>query len=427
MAEMKVKSLSEQLRWQLIVIGLALFFVCSALLTFYTFQSMENAGDSWIRMEARSLIKQLKRDPQTPLPDSRTMQVYRSWQDIPETLRRHFDPENLVSEEVYEASTEDKSGNEEVLFLLYYNDPAVGANDPAVGALYILSQYDIDLIEGLLDDISNRVIGQSLMLTGGMMLVLFALIFWLLKKTSEPMRLLSQWAEKLRQEGHTDRVSFPIAELNTLAGQLREGVDKITQYNRREQQFLKHASHELRTPLATIQACLDTLNFQLKGPESKTIDRALKASGDMSRLTTALLWLARDSKRTISKESLQMESFTLRMIEQHQHLITGRDISIDSRVQCEQLEIEKDLFAIVFANLLRNACQHSSKGTISLQVCSNHLEISNPVSHDEFSEQESEAGFGLGLQVVERICQKLGWNFQYEQSSHQVVATVYWR
>ncbi|OZG69750.1 hypothetical protein BTA51_29445 [Hahella sp. CCB-MM4] len=424
MAEVRVKSLSEQLRWQLIVIGLALFVVFSALLTFYSFQSMENAGDSWIRMEARSLIKQLELNSQTPLPDSRTMQAYRSWQEIPESLRRHFDQENLVSGEVYEVSIEDRPGKEEILFLLYHNAPSVGE-------LYILSQYDADLIDGLLEDISTTVIKQSLMLTGGMMLILFVLVFWLLKRTSEPMRLLSQWAEKLRQEEHADRVSFPIAELNTLAGQLREGVDKITEYNRREQQFLKHASHELRTPLATIQACLDTLNFQIKGPETKTIDRALKASMDMSRLTTALLWLARDSDRPIAREPFEIESFTVRMVNEHQHLIVGRQLHIDYQVHCEELNIEKDLFAIVFANLLRNACQHSSTGTIFLQIYADHLTISNPVSQEvsqeSYADYSSETGFGLGLQLVERICRKLGWEFRYQRAPHQVTASIFWR
>lgn len=57
------------------------------------------------------------------------------------------------------------------------------------------------------------------------------------------------------------QVSFPIEELNQLAGQLRAGVEEIEAVSRREQQFLKHASHELRTPLATLQASLDTLQL----------------------------------------------------------------------------------------------------------------------------------------------------------------------
>jgi signal transduction histidine kinase len=240
------------------------------------------------------------------------------------------------------------------------------------------------------------------------------------------MALLSQWAFKLKNNDHLLKEEFPIAELNDLASQLKSGVDKITEYNLREQQFLKDASHEIRTPLATIRACLDTLDFKLSGPEKKTVQRALKASSNMNRLSSALLWLARESEKPIEKTNIELTSFCEQQVTDHQYLINNRDVLIETKINTDFIEIETDLLQIVFANLLRNACQLSGNGSIQITIDETYLYIKNPTIPEDEIGFSSYQSFGLGLQLVSRICEKIGWTFKFSEHPNYVEAQVIW-
>ncbi|WP_020407218.1 sensor histidine kinase [Hahella ganghwensis] len=430
----KAKSLAQQLRWQLTVIGLALFFAFMLLMVFYHLRSVLNAGDNLMQLEARSLILRLSRDSEAPLPRSGTLSAYRNWKNVPEVYRSQFTLSDIETGKVYERYISNerefdktRGGSEEqeegrYIYLLHHQDPAVGE-------LFLVSVYESQLLEMYGISLFKSAVIQSLAVSILIMLLLFGLIFWLLKKTSQPMRLLTEWAGQLRREERAGNIEFPIQELNVLASQLKEGVDKMAEVNMREQQFLKHASHEMRTPLAIMQACLDTLSYQIKGPERKTIERALKASDSLNILTTTLLWLARDSSKPVARSRINVNDLCERLIEEHQILLSGRNIDIHFQAHAPTLEIESDLLGIVMANLVRNACQYSSDGEISIEVFKDHLEIVNPTdAESSVGRSVGGGGFGLGLQLVERICDKLGWKFLYqaEQVPERVRVVVSW-
>jgi len=413
------KTLAQQLHWQLILAGIAFSIAIIVSLTFITWRSVEFAADSVFKMEAHNLLKQLEHDPDLALPDDISFQAYRDWDSIPSKLRQSFSLADIENNRVYENEFINEAGQNSYVSLVLLS---VNNRKP----LYFLSVYNVKETNEIIDSILSNLLTDALWLLIFIFFLLFCLVFWLLKRTSEPMKLLSDWAFKLKDNDHLSKEEFPIAELNDLAAQLKTGVDRITEYNIREQQFLKHASHEMRTPLATIQACLDTLDFQLTGPEKKTVQRALKASSNMNRLSSALLWLARESEKPIEKTKIELKSFCLHQIEEHQYLLKHRDIAIDAKVDDECIDVEEELLLIVFANLLRNACQFTSQGTIKVSMDAASLRIENPIDdglHDSGSSYQS---FGLGLQLVSRICEKLNWSFYFKEHPHYVEVSVTW-
>ena len=220
---------------------------------------------------------------------------------------------------------------------------------------------------------------------------------------------------------------FPIEELNNIAAQLHEGVGRIQAFNQREQQFLKHASHELRTPLAIIQASLDTLNLQSNETSRPAVQRALKASANMRRLSAALLWLARESERPVDKSCIAVRDLCEQIINDHRYLLNNRQIDICSDISVDTLHIESDLFSIVVANLVRNAFMYSANGVIELKVSANGLHIANPVQAEARSEKYNYSpGFGLGLQLVQRICSRLDWQFVFAVEQDFFIVTIAW-
>ena len=418
MAGKKLKTLAQQLRGQLILVAIAFGFAIVLSLSFITWRSVEFAADNLLKMEAFNVERQLLEQSDYQLPSTKEFSVYRKWADVPSQISVLFKGEELEPNQVYERELTSEQGKLEYVSLMEYEGPQ------GIG-FYLVALYDSAQTDELIDRVIRYMLSDAIWLLLVVYAALLLLVFWLLRKTNEPMVLLSQWANELKDDGHLARREFPISELNQLASQLKVGVDRITEYNLREQQFLKHASHEMRTPLATIQACLDTLDYQLTGPESKTVKRALKASANMRRLSMALLWLARESEKHIERTCVHLPTFVADQIEEHRYLLQNRPVIIEPKVLDVDFDIESDLLQIVLANLLRNACQYTQTGTIEVSMDAQSLVIKNPFEHESETNSDYQS-FGLGLQLVSRICDKVGWQFTFQEYDGCIEVGLVW-
>lgn len=416
----RVKSLSQQVRWQLMWLGGGLFFAFLLLLVVFSWHSLNVITNGLMQLEAKSLVRIAAEYPDLSLPQGGTLSAYRKWQDIPESLRSHFTeipaPGQSIEVDIPISATE-----EELLTLLHHIDHDYGE-------IFLLSRHKTAEIEEVLEIYFDMLLKQAFWLSLIIFVSMFFLVRWLIRRTTEPLVMLSLWAGKLGSNpDQPQNIDFPIEELNQLATQLRDGIDRIKAFNNREQQFLRHASHELRTPLAIIQASLDTLSLQSNVESQRPVQRALRASANMSRMSAALLWLARESEQPIDKYPLEVKLLCERIITDHCYLLKNRDIDIKLIISVEVLEIEGDLFSILISNLVRNAFQYCADGEISIEISASSLRISNSVddeitkSTDQFS-----SGFGLGLELVQRICQKAGWQFSFNQEQNLVNVCVTW-
>ncbi len=407
--------LAQTLRRQLLWIGAALASGCLILIFSLGIYSAETLSDKLMWLEAESVVSQ---SPDAPLPRTPGLSAWRTWQDVPADLQNVFDISNLKPGDSLETQRITATGQPEYLYLLFIEDSRHGT-------LYLVSLHPADQIDTLLDEFLNETLLQAALFTLIIMFLVFLIIAWVLRRTLEPLTLLSDWAGQLKSDPHeASDIHFPISELNLIARQLQEGVCHVQAVNEREKQFLKHASHELRTPLAVIQASLDTLQIHTENTaSSRPVNRALKASNRMMQLSEALLWLARESNKTIPRTQINCQAFCNQLISDHEYLLQGRQTEIRQHILTPVLTIEEPLFTVVLANLIRNACQHSAPGTISLHLDSHGISLTNPAE----PEQPSPApGFGLGLQLVERICHKLGWQFRFRTDQDTAVASVYW-
>jgi signal transduction histidine kinase len=299
--------------------------------------------------------------------------------------------------------------------------------DDERGEIFLLSRYDEAELERVLEFFAKTAFGQALWLTLIIFATLFFLIRWLIRRTTEPLALLNRWATSLSTNPEQSSVvNFPIAELNKIAQQLREGVERIEAYNLREQEFLKYASHELRTPLAIIQASLDTLELQSDEAERPTVGRALRASANMRLLSTTLLWLARESQQPIEKSRVAARALCEQIIQDHRYLLENRELEVTIQIGVNTMEIEGDLLYIIIANLIRNAFLYSTEGVISLEMNKSEITITNPISPVEDEEDNTRAGNGLGLELVKRICNKLHWQFDFIHSIETIIVNVRW-
>jgi signal transduction histidine kinase len=143
----------------------------------------------------------------------------------------------------------------------------------------------------------------------------------------------------------------------------------------------------------------------------------------MMLLSEALLWLARQHARPIGKSVVQSGALCRELFADMQYLIDNKSIQVSMDDQAGSIRIEKDLFRIVLANLIRNAFQNTASGTIAIVITDNSFAISNPVDTEDLA---GTVRFGLGLQLVERIAAKLDWQFDFSLDHHSARVALRW-
>jgi signal transduction histidine kinase len=196
----------------------------------------------------------------------------------------------------------------------------------------------------------------------------------------------------------------------------------------RETLFTSDVSHELRTPLMVIKSSCDLLveKDQLDDFSRQRIDTISKAAKEIQELVDAFLTLARGSET--EQERATLSSIIQEDLNEWQRLSKAKEISFALEDQTTNHDNLDDLFPVpmlrtVLNNLIRNAIHHTKEGGITLIARSTGFEICDtgpgiPTSEKQSifkpfyrgeSEDKSRHGMGLGLSLVQRICEREQW------------------
>lgn len=191
----------------------------------------------------------------------------------------------------------------------------------------------------------------------------------------------------------------------------------------REQLFTGDVSHELRTPLTIILGASELLLTQVHDQPAmqRVVDRIHRATVDATERVNALLLLSRapdtlDAPRTSLQALLQHE------LERCQPLVIGKPVELRLVADADAwVAARPELVGMAVGNLLRNACQYTEFGAVTVQLYQDRIEIkdSGPGLPDAIKDQlfkrfvherqATSARAGLGLSIVKRIVEHLGW------------------
>jgi signal transduction histidine kinase len=217
-------------------------------------------------------------------------------------------------------------------------------------------------------------------------------------------------------------------EIGVLARAFAARTEELQRFLQRERWFVGDVSHELRTPLTVMLGAAEVLCLRLADrPELAAVaERIRRTAADTTERVGAMLLLSRapetvDAPRTALRPLIRQE------MERVQPLLAGKDVTLTLQAPQEvHVFARPELAAIAIGNLLRNACQFTEQGAVTVRLSPQGLEVEDtgagiPADIRERvfergvrAHPESSTGSGLGLAIVRRVAEHLRWDVQLE-------------
>jgi signal transduction histidine kinase len=224
-------------------------------------------------------------------------------------------------------------------------------------------------------------------------------------------------------------------EVGVLARTIEKTLERISAFVERERYFTSSASHELRTPITVITGALELLEqSDLSAADVKVVDRVRRATFDMKTTIEMFLCLARETDDGLYDEQFLVMPLVSKAIDQQRYLLTRKFVDVDiDELAKPSINGHPQAFSIAVNNLVRNAFEHTlhAHGPITIHIKEHELLVTNQVSSDTDkrhtpTETSSSRGYGLGLGIVQRLCERNGWSFSLLADEKRVVARLSW-
>ena len=223
-------------------------------------------------------------------------------------------------------------------------------------------------------------------------------------------------------------------EVGVLAATIEKMLDRISAFVTRERYFTSSASHELRTPITVITGALELLEqSELSERDRKTLDRVQRATLDMTTTIEMFLCLARETDDGSYHEQFFVTPLVSKAVELQRHLLSRKLVEVEIHYLANPSVIgHPQAFAIAVNNLVRNAFEHTltGQGPVSISIDENELLVTNKRNTGTDAQyppnEASSHGYGLGLGIVQRLCERNGWMFSLRADDKRVIARLAW-
>lgn len=253
---------------------------------------------------------------------------------------------------------------------------------------------------------------------------------WLVK----PLTSLSASIRSLRPVARDQQIALEDGdpeEIVVIAAALNEYLRNTDRYVERERSFLNMASHELRTPIAVIAGAAEVAIEQTDPEQVRFhLSRILSTSRNMQDLLALLLVLARDPNRLQAAAApVDLSQLVPLIVADHAHLTRGKELSFAyGHMPKVEVAVPVPIVQVAVGNLVRNAIENSSRGVIRISMdAQGTLNIEDPGSgmsaserselHARLARAGTSARDGIGLDLIARLCEHLGWTLRFEASS----------
>jgi two-component system OmpR family sensor kinase len=221
----------------------------------------------------------------------------------------------------------------------------------------------------------DRLLRVEALVIGGVLLLLGALAWWVVRLGLRPLDRMGETAGAIAGGDLSRRVS-PATErsevgrlglaLNAMLVQIEKAFDERQASENRLRQFLADASHELRTPLASIRGYAELFRIgaaRKPADTEKAMGRIEDESARMGALVENLLALARlDQLPEVSRKPVDLAELARDAADDARAVAPDRQVRLEAEQPVRVLGDASQLRQVL-GNLVRNALVHTPAGT----------------------------------------------------------------
>ena len=180
--------------------------------------------------------------------------------------------------------------------------------------------------------------------------------------------------------------------------------------------FMKDSAHELNTP---VTALMMSANYLKKSYDREMVEHMLTSSKMISEIYNSISYLAFCDLDIEQKVEFNLKEYIEASIIYFKEIAANKEITIEKDLVDTTIYMDKSSLKKLLHNLISNAIKYSYSGKIIYIVLKNNqLSIKDEGVGIDAKDQKSifkrysrfhknrESGFGIGLDIVKRICQK---------------------
>lgn len=403
---------TNSLRFQASVVFALFGALISAVLSGGLYWAVKDVGSNLmretLRAEMEDMVARHERDQMFVPPNTIAFRGYvlSPWEPeehVPEPVHHLLPGWHVVSLEGSNYLLLVADHNEARYFMLYNTDRQRARESFFLGALMLFSVF--------------MILGSAI---GG---------FWLARRIIAPVTRLADWVggAEVGIEHLPPAKLLRNDEVGELARAFERYVQRLSEFIEREKNFAGDVSHELRTPLAVILGSVEVLeqDERLNDRQRERLARIKRSGLEMTGMMRALLLIAREPVVGADELLCEAEPVVREAVDRHRASLRDAAVELELEIlAAPALIVERSLLVIAVDNLLRNAAFHTRQGHIRVRLDADRLEVSDTgigMSPEELARAfdhhfkgKASAGFGVGLSLVKRICERYGWQVQID-------------
>ncbi|GLR71368.1 sensor histidine kinase [Agaribacter marinus] len=404
-----------------ITLGLLLFFSLQLLVgLFYLLMSFysgqESVHSAFLTMQAKEYLLAKAQDSSVVTPRNPSFSVYLSTDEMPSTLSTIAEDLSVGYHDLDEV---DPFGSGEQTELQVYI-----VDIQNIGRHYFVSRiFEPDDVNFMRD----KTLGFIGSYTLAAMVLSFFFIWLLRRHYLHPLNALidsvNTW--DFSSEPSQFAKTYNKGDLGILARSLDELSQRQAEFLRREQNTTRNISHELRTPITVIRSTLDLMQMRANKNGEHENDNQLaklkRACDELEANVYGILYLGREKHldNEITEATEECRDIIQGLEEHPAWNMSYVELDIENGIV---LNCQRIMFRILVGNLLRNALEHGEVNSIKISLNSTLLSIHN--TQQSPLEDIDENHFGLGLDIVRQICERLTWRFSLTKSGVSICAKV---
>ena len=279
------------------------------------------------------------------------------------------------------------------------------------------------------------VILPSLVLVIGFRIVTYHRIQLIKNQLFQILETLEEFDVDEPQKISFEDSPFPI--FNDLNEYLVELINRVRKNYQANKQFTQNASHELQTPLAVIKGHIEILlqSPRIGEKEFESLAIVLQNTNRLSKINSALILLSKiEHQRFSDTIKVDFQETVEEILKNFKDVISIQEIRIEKNyTEKFEVEMSETLAEILLANLIQNAIRHNLEdGFIKVEIKAHEFSISNSGMPPKMAtkslfkrfkrDSDVEESLGLGLSIVERICEQseLEITYSFQNDVHQL-------